>query len=293
MLDMDVNIKTIWKRDAKRILFVVLSALLMSANIRTFVQAGELYPGGATGLTILILRACDMFFNIKLPYTIVNVIINAIPVYIGFRYIGKKFTLYSCLMILLTGIFTDLLPSYTITYDTLLISIFGGIINGVSISLCLYVNATSGGTDFIAIYLSEKRHRDAWNIVLGVNIIILSAAGLLFGWDKALYSIIFQFASTQILHTLYKKYQQATLLIVTTHPDEVCEIIARLSEHTATLIPSEGAYEHSPRTIVYSVVSQEEYPKINKEVRKIDPDAFINTIQTEKLIGNFYQRPTE
>lgn len=76
MLDMDVNIKTIWKKDAKRILFVVLSALLMSANIRTFVQAGELYPGGATGLTILILRACDMFFNIKLPYTIVNNIIR-------------------------------------------------------------------------------------------------------------------------------------------------------------------------------------------------------------------------
>ena len=83
-----------------------------------------------------------------------NVILNAIPVYIGFRYIGKKFTGYSCLMILLSGILTDLLPGYSITSDTLLISIFGGIINGSVMSLCLFGNATTGGTDFIAIFLS-------------------------------------------------------------------------------------------------------------------------------------------
>lgn len=84
-------------------------------------------------------------------------ILNAIPVYIGFRFIGKKFTLYSCLMIFLTGIFTDLIPGYAITYDTLLISIFGGMINGAVVSLCLVMGATTGGTDFIAIFLSERK----------------------------------------------------------------------------------------------------------------------------------------
>ncbi len=72
---------------------------------------------------------------------------------------------------------------------------------------------TSGGTDFIAIYLSDKKGIDSWNMVLGLNVIILAAAGVLFGWDKALYSIIFQYASTQALHELYKKYQQNTVLV--------------------------------------------------------------------------------
>ena len=113
------------KEDGKRILMVCEASLIMALNIKTFVRTGGLYPGGATGLTILIQRVADLFFGITIPYTLVNVILNAIPVYIGFRFIGKKFTLYSCLMIMLTGILTDMIPGYPITYDTLLISVFG------------------------------------------------------------------------------------------------------------------------------------------------------------------------
>ena len=203
------------KEDIKRIIIVCIAAVIMALNIKSFVRTGGLYPGGATGLALLIQRAGDLFFHVTVPYTVVNVALNAVPVYIGFRYIGKKFTLYSCLMIVLTSVLTDMLPGYAITYDTLLISIFGGLINGVVISLCLLMNATTGGTDFIAIFLSDRKGIDSWNIVLGLNVVILGAAGILFGWDKALYSIIFQYTSTQTLHVLYKKYQQETLFVVT------------------------------------------------------------------------------
>ena len=98
-------------------------------------------------------------------------------------------------MIVLSGALTDILPGYAITYDTLLISIFGGLINGLVISLCLAVNATTGGTDFIAIFLSDRKGIDSWNMILGLNVVILAIAGVLFGWDKALYSIIFQYTS--------------------------------------------------------------------------------------------------
>lgn len=278
-------------KEVRRISVITLAALLMAANIQTFVRTGGLYPGGATGLTILIQRLSELLFGTEPPYTIINLLLNAVPIYIGLRYIGRKFTLYSLLMIFLTGIFTDFLPAYAITYDTLLISIFGGLINGTAISLCLWVNATSGGTDFIAIYLSEKKNVDSWNIVLGLNVIILCAAGLSFGWDKALYSIIFQFASTQVLHMLYKKYQQITLLIVTTKPDEVINDIWQQSNHGATIIDAKGSYDNQEKKIVYSVVSKDEYMKIVRIVKGSDPQAFINTIKTEKLAGNFYIRP--
>ena len=281
------------KEDGKRILMVCVASLIMALNIKTFVRTGGLYPGGATGLTILIQRVADLFFGITIPYTLVNVILNAIPVYIGFRFIGKKFTLYSCLMILLTGILTDLIPGYPITYDTLLISVCGGLINGAVISLCLFANATSGGTDFIAIYLSEKKGMDSWNLVLGLNVLILGAAGLLFGWDKALYSIIFQYASTQVLHTLYKKYQQQTLFVVTDHPQEVCNAISNTCHHGATILAGEGSYEHCERHMVYSVVSSAESKHVLKAVREVDKHAFINVIKTSQLSGHFYQKPED
>lgn len=281
------------KREARKILVIILAALLMAVNIKTFVRTGGLYPGGATGLTILIQRAAELFFHFEIPYSIVNLLLNSIPIYIGYKFIGKKFTLYSCLMIVLTSVLTDLLPAYAITQDILLISVFGGMINGLAISLCLLMGATSGGTDFIAIYLSEKKGVDSFNVILGVNVVILSAAGVLFGWDKALYSILFQYASTQVLHSLYKKFQQGTLFIVTDKPKEVCHVIYQISNHGATILEGEGSFENCERKVVYSVVSSAETKKVIRAVKNIDTNAFINVIKTQELQGHFYQKPEE
>lgn len=281
------------KEDGKRILVVCLAAVLMAINIKTFVRTGGLYPGGATGLTILIQRIGELFFKIEIPYSLVNLLLNAFPVYIGFRFIGKKFTLYSCLMIVLTSVLTDIIPGYAITYDTLLISVFGGMMNGLVISMCLTMNATTGGTDFIAIYLSDKKGVDSFNIVLGLNVVILGLAGILFGWDKALYSIIFQYVSTQVLHVLYKKYQQQTLFIVTNRAKEVCAAIYEISHHGATVLEGKGSYEHQERNVVYSVVSSAESKKVIRAVKAVDEDAFVNAIRTEQLYGRFYQKPAD
>lgn len=282
-----------FKKDSRQLLTICIASIIMAFNIKSFVRTGGLYPGGATGLTLLIQRSFDLFFQISIPYTIINLLLNLIPIYIGFRFIGKKFTLYSCITIMLTNILTDILPGYAITYDTLLISIFGGLINGFVISLCLMANATTGGTDFIAIYLSDKKGIDSFNVVLGINAVILIAAGFLFGWDKALYSIIFQYTSTQVLHLLYNQYQQQTLLVVTNRPEEVYEAIARNTNHSATLLDGEGSFEHQDRKIVYSVVSRAEYKRVLQAVRAADPKAFINVIKTEQISGHFYHKPYE
>lgn len=247
-----------FREDAKRIVVICLASVIMALNIKTFVRTGGLYPGGATGLTLLIQRIVELFFGFELPYTLINVLLNLVPIYIGFRFIGKKFTLYSCLCIMLTNILTDVLPSQAIVYDTLLISVFGGIINGFSISLCLMMNATTGGTDFISIFLSEKTGMDSFNLILGFNAILLVVAGLLFGWEKALYSIIFQYASTQVLHTLFKQYRKHTLLVVTNHARRVYEVIAKNSNHGATIIEAEGSYEHQERKILHSALDTTE-----------------------------------
>lgn len=281
------------KKDGKKILILCVASFLMAVNIKTFVRTADLFPGGASGLTILLQRIGETYFGVLIPYTVVNLLLNAVPVYIGFRYIGKKFTLYSCLMIVLTSVLTDVIPEYVITYDILLLSVFGGIINGAVVSMCLLADATSGGTDFIAIFLSDKKGVDSFNVILGVNVVILSVAGLLFGWEKALYSIIFQYVSTQILHMLYKKYQQATLFVVTNKAKEVCEVIFEISNHGATVMDSEGSFEGQARQMVYSVVSSAESKMVVEAVKKTDPGAFINVVRTEQLQGKFYHKPQE
>lgn len=285
--------KKMLKTDVRRIILILVASVIMALNINTFVHTGGLYPGGATGLTILIQRVAEMYFNISLPYTVINVILNAVPFYIGLRFVGKKFALFSLVCIMATNFLIDLLPSYVVTYDTLLISIFGGLLNGVAISLCLRQNATSGGTDFIALWLANKKGMDTFNMVLGFNALILIAAGLLFGWDKALYSIIYQFVSTQVLHVLYQRYMQSTLLIVTQKPHEVNDAIRHVTNHSSTILRGEGGYEQEGQAVVYSVINTNAKAKVVKAIREVDDSAFIDVIRTEEIEGNFYIAPHE
>ena len=290
----DANkLKKVLKKDAVRLVVVLLAAFLMAVNINSFVNAGGLYPGGATGIAIIIQRIALKYWGISIPYTPVTVLLNAIPVYIGFKYIGKKFTLFSLVMVVANGFFVDFLPDYAVTQDPLLVAVFGGLLNAIAITMCLEVDATSGGTDFISIFLSQKKGVDAFPYILGANIVILSIAGILFGLDKALYSMIFQYVTTTALHALYRTYQQRTLFIITDMPDRVCSMIYAVCGHGATLIDGEGSFAHKNKKIVYSIVSAADTRKIIPKVREIDPGAFINSIRTEEIMGNFYMRPRD
>ena len=287
------NLKEALKKDVVRFAVVILAAFVMAVNINSFVNAGGLYPGGATGLTIIIQRIALKFFYITIPFTPINVILNAIPVYIGFRFIGKRFTLFSMIMVIANGLFVDLLPSYAFTNDELLAAVFGGLLNAIAITMCLNVDATSGGTDFISIFLSQKKGIDAFPYILAGNTVILTIAGLLFGWEKALYSMIFQFVTTTTLHTLYRTYQQKTLFIITDVPDQVCSLIYDTCGHGATLIDGEGSFAHKNKKIVYSIVSASDTRKLIPKIKELDPGAFINSVRTEEITGNFYMRPRD
>ncbi len=281
------------EKDFIRLIVVLLAAFLMAVNINTFVNAGGLYPGGVSGLTIIIQRVALKYFGINVPYTPISVILNSIPVYIGFKFIGKRFTLFSLIMVLANGFLVDLLPSYHVTHDPLLVAVFGGILNAIAITMCLKFDATTGGTDFISIYLSQKKGVDAFPYILAGNIVLLTIAGFIFGWDKALYSMIFQYVSTQALHILYRTYQQRTLFIITDMPDKVCKMIYSTCGHGATLIDGEGSFAHKNKKIVYSIISASDTRKIIPKIREIDPNAFINSIRTEEIMGNFYTRPRD
>ena len=130
-----MNPKIDTKREAKRIIFGLIGAVIMAVNIKTFVRAGGLYPGGFNGVTLLFQTICDRFFAIAVPFSPISLALNAIPAIISFKAIGKKFTVITSLMIVATSVLTDMVPAIPITQDILLISVFGGLINGVAISI--------------------------------------------------------------------------------------------------------------------------------------------------------------
>lgn len=276
-----------------RLFVVVIASILFAWNLCCFAKTANLFPGGFAGLSLLLQEIIFKFLHIRIPYTIFNIVLNLFPIYIAFKYIGKKFTLYSILTIFLSSIFVDILPHYIFTQDILLVSVFGGLINGFAISLCLNVGATTGGTDFISIFLSQQKGIDAWNYILLGNAIMLIIAGSLFGWPIALYSIIYQFCSTQIIQMLYKRYKKETLFIISDKSDKIYHAIKELTNHDATLFKGIGCYEEKEKTLIYSVINAEAKRQLIPLIRSIDPHAFINIVKTEELSGRFHNIPND
>ena len=277
----------------RSIIFVVI-AFLYALNIRFFIKPINLLPGGFSGVSLLAQQLCIKLFDFEPSFAVINLVLNIIPIYIGFRFIGKKFTFYSCIIVFLSSIFVDLIPAIEPWTDELLLySIFGGIIHGALLALCLILGGTTGGTDFISIYYSEQKGVDAWNYILAFNVIVLLISGINFGFEPALFSIIFQYVATQVVKTLYIRYQQSTLFIVTKEASKVYKAIGTLCHHGSTVFHGKGAYEGKNVDLVYSVVNSDEVDIIIKEVRSIDEHAFVNVIKTDRINGRFYNRPKE
>lgn len=280
-------------KDLVTISCVVVGSLLCAININTFIDAGDLFPGGFTGLTVFIQRIFAKYMDMHISYSMVNFTLNVIPAYIGYKTVGKKFTFYSVVMIILTGVFVEILPKINITEDLLLISIFGGILQGIALGIALRGNASSGGTDFIAMWISKRTNQPAWNYILAMNAVMLVAAGFMFGWNVALYSIIFQFCSTQIVNAVHTRYKRMTIFIVTSQPDIVIEEIQNSTHHGVTRLEGIGTYYGKPRTMLYTVIDSANVKGLVTRIREIDYTSFVNVTKTETIEGNFYQRPIE
>ena len=280
-------------RDAASLLCILIGSLIVAVNMNTFVEQGKLVPGGFSGLAKLIQRVGLTFFDMKISFTFLNVLFNAVPAMFAFKLVGKRFTILSCVSLLVVSVLVDSLPVIPITGDILLISVFGGIINGLGMSLILNNRASGGGTDFIAMSLSAKYKISTFNYMLIFSAVIILISGAIFGMDKALYSIIFQFCNTQVINTFYKKYKKKTLLIVTDNPAEVSADLLELTNHSSTILKGFGFYSANKKYLIYTVLSDGDVKKMKKRIREKYPNTFVNVINSSDVVGNFYIQPLE
>lgn len=172
-------------------------------------------------------------------------------------------------------------------------SIFGGILNGIGIGLALAHNASSGGLDFISIYFANKYKRNMWNLIFAFNCILIISIGLLYGWESALYSTVYQFCTTQIVNRMHKRYSSQTITIITEHPDEVSNEIFNTIRHGITELKAVGAYKKTETTMLYTVVNGYQTDDVVNAILKADSKAFINIQDTKLVYGNYYQKPLD
>lgn len=279
--------------DKQLFIMSIVSALVYSFGIANFSIPAKLYPSGFSGISRIVSDLLGDFFHINISYSILYLTLNFIVVIFVFTKLGRKFTIYSTIQFLMVSFFTSFFKQIIFINEEILMAIFGGLINGLGVGLALSNNYSTAGFDFVSVFFATKYKKDVWNYIFGVNIIILLMAGLIYGWDRALYSIIFQFTSTQVIKSFHKRYTHKTLTIVTKYPEEVSNAILKSIRHGITEIHATGFYSKQDTTILYSIVNSFQAKEVVKIVLETDPHAFINVQKSEAIFGNYYQKPLD
>lgn len=175
--------------------------------------------------------------------------------------------------------------------EQLLSSIFGGIVYGIGIGMIFKSRATSGGSDIIAMILNKYTHISLGNLVIIVDCTITLTTVVAFGdWRLPMYSWIIVFIEGKVIDLIVEGASvNKTLMIVTREMDKVKEIILSDINRGATILPAIGAYKGESRDMIYTILTRREMMILRHRIREIDPDAFINVIDSREILGHGFK----
>lgn len=280
-------------KSSKMGFWVLISSIFQSIALTSFSVPGKLYPSGVSGISRLTSDMLLDFVNLNIPYQVFYFSINIALAILVYKYIGKYFTVFSVIQTTLVSIFSSFFPRIFFLEDMILVTLFGGLINGFGCGLALKANASTGGMDFVSIYFSNKYHKSMWNNIFAMNCIVITITGVVYGWPRALYSILFQFCSTQVVNRMHKRFTHQSLNVITKTPDEVTANIFKSTRHGITEVKAMGAFKHEETTMLYMVINSYQVDDVVHSILEVDPKAFISVANVKQVVGNYYQKPLD
>lgn len=262
------------KRNIKDVLLITAGIFSAAFGFKGFLLTNHFIDGGATGISLLISAVTG------LPLWIFIIAVNIPFVLLAYQVMGKKFAVKTALAI--TGLALVLATVHfpDVTKDNLLVAVFGGFFLGAGIGFAVRGGAVIDGTEVLAIYLSRKFGTTIGDIVILINVIIFSAAAYLLTVEIALYSMITYLAASKTLDFIIEGIEEYIgVTIISPNCEEIRDMLLNTMGRGVTVYSGKKGYgkrgENKDMDIIYSVVTRLELNKLNTELEKIDPDAFV------------------
>jgi uncharacterized membrane-anchored protein YitT (DUF2179 family) len=283
----------IFKIDLSRIIkdIVLISLGIASAAIglKSFLLPAQFIDGGATGIALLLTELTQLELSSLL------LIINLPFVILGYHVIGKNFAIKTGIAIVILAIVTHVFSFPEITNDKLLVSIFGGFFLGAGIGFSVRGGAVIDGTEVLAIYASRKFGVTMGDIIISFNILIFSVAAYTLSIETALYSMITYLAASKTIDFVVEGIDEYIgITIISTHSEEIREMITTSMRKGVTVYKGKrgfGKHGHvDDLDIIYTIITRLEISKINTEIEKIDPNAFVIMTSVKDTRGGMVKK---
>lgn len=268
-----------------RTALIILGATLSSIGLEVFLIPNNIIDGGIVGVSIM------SSYITHLPLGIFTFCLNLPFLIMGYRQIGKTFVISTLFAITCLSIGVSLLhPISGLTHDVFLAAIFGGIINGAGVGLIIRAGGSLDGTEMVAIIFDKKISFSIGEIVMFFNVFILGFASLLYGWDRAMYSLIAYFIAFKVIDIVVDGFDNSKgVMIVSDCYSDIADALTARLGRGVTLLEGHGGYSKLETTVIYVVVSRLELTKLKSIVLGFDCDALI-TIGNVEVAGKKYRK---
>lgn len=256
-------------------------------SLNFFLIPANVYASGFTGIAQLVSSILGEFAPFNISTGILLLLLNIPVTILGWMKVGKSFTLYSFISVLLSSIFLEIIPVKEVSSDILLNAVFGGVIAALGVGLTLKWGASTGGMDIIAMVLSRMNDRPVGTYFFILNGIIIMTAGFVFGWENALYTLVALYVSTRLIDAIHTRHEKLTAMIVTKKSNELKKAIHDKLVRGITLLPAKGAFSGEQKEMLIIVVTRYELYDLEHIIKEVDPHAFTNIIETAGIFGFF------
>lgn len=272
-------------------LLIILGVLLAAFALKGFLVPNHFFDGGVTGISLL----THEIYHINLALIII--LYNLPLIIISYFSVGRRFSYRMLASVLVLGLALQLIPEQHLTEDKLLIAVFGGAFLGMGIGLVMRAGAALDGIEVLAIYTLKKTSFTITEIILGINIVIFGIAGLKFGIETALYSILTYFTATRCINYVVEGIQAYTgVTIISGESDAIKYQLVNKLGRGITVYKGErgflpGKFEISTDVdIIFTVITRLELRRLKNLVYEADPKAFVFASTIKEASGGVLKR---
>ncbi len=275
-----LKVKARRTRNVLSYIMLTFGAILAAFALETFLIPNTILDGGVTGISIIISKLSEI------PVSVLVLVLNIPFIYIGYKNLGKGFlfrALYS--MILFSFALSFFRYFEPITEKMLLATVFGGILLGIGVGMVIHFGGCVDGTESVALVISKKTSLSVGQVVLLFNFVIYAIAGMIFGLDRAMYSLLTYFITFKVVDLVSDGFEQVkAALIVTEKGTDMAKEIYRRLGRTVTTIRGKGLIS-GDKEVMYCVLTRIEIYELRRIAEEMDESAFITILDVSDIIG--------
>lgn len=265
------------------ILGVLFGNFLLAVSVAYFVLPFDILSGGVAGISIITRKLWNISTTLMIDILVIGLFI------VGAFVLGKEFALKTALSSFVYPVFLEILVRFPVKLeiDMLMSCIFGGLIAGAGVGIAFRYNASTGGTDIIALTANKYLNVPVSTAVMITDGIITLIGVLTFGLQDVLMGIVYIYASSLAINKVMvpKTDEAVALYIITDKLKEICDYIHIDLFRGTTILQGRGGYTEQERDIILTVVSKSQYMKLSHFVEKTDPYAFVIVSDAKEIKG--------